>query len=44
MTKPYQFIRIKCLGKNHHGGDNDYELVLTNFEIYGAIQENELFF
>ena len=39
MTKPYQFIRIKCLGKNHGGKDNDYELLLTNFEIYGAIQE-----
>ena len=44
MTKPYHFIRIKCLGKNHHGTDDDYELLLTNFEIYGAIQENEFFF
>ena len=41
MTEPYQFIRIKCIGINHHGAKEDIELVLTNFEIYGEIDENE---
>ena len=37
MTKPYQYIRIKCIGKTHY---NTYHLLLTNFEVYGIIHEN----
>ena len=40
QTEPYQYIRIKNLGENHYIYETQYYLVLTNFEIFGAISEN----
>ena len=44
MTEPYQYFRIKCIGEDHYGYTNNcefYTLAITNFEIYGAIKEND---
>ena len=43
MSEPYQYFRIKCIGKNHYGyskNQENYEFSMVNFEIYGEINEN----
>ena len=40
MNEPYQYIRIKNLGRNHTQNSTHYYLVLTNFEIFRAMSEN----
>ena len=40
MTEPYQYIRIKCIGVAHNCAS--YYLLLTNLEIFGEIDEEDL--
>ena len=47
MTKPYQYIRIKIVGKYHYNYNYlqrgpSYNLTLNQFEIFGEIMEEEL--
>ena len=45
MTKPYQYIRIKIIGRDHYYSHNkdykidNYFLTLNQFEIFGEINE-----
>ena len=42
ITKPYQIIRIKIIGKDHYGYSNNNTSshhTLNKFEIYGKIKE-----
>ena len=42
MTKPYQYFRIKSIGKDHYAFSRNYgcyHLTLNQFEIYGEIYE-----
>ena len=42
MTEPYQYVRIRCIGRDHWGYQRDkdeFALALSNVEIYGEIKE-----
>jgi len=42
ITKPFQYFRIKCIGRDHYNNSHSscyYYLQFTNIEIYGEIYE-----
>ena len=39
-TQPYQYIRLRCIGQNHHYGTY-YYTVINKIEIYGEIKEDD---